>query len=535
MTHSHSLILAELPVLLSYVYFCRIRLKSYLHIFQQEEYDNARFLGWLCRSFSFDRSASLAICAIWALRLLVAKAAIPLTVSVALLFLVIAERERRYQGNAKKPLVMTIRARRILYGAWLIETVLAAVLVVWTTQFGVWLVLVHIIPLCLVVANLLLAPVEKRIKARYWREAHAKIEKLQPLIVGVTGSFGKTSVKHILGHVLQFYGPTLITPGSVNTPMGISRVIREQLRSSHQFFIVEMGAYGIGSIAELCRLTPPNMGVLTAIGAAHLERFGSQDHTARAKMELSDAVLAHGGRMIINESILSFPPVSERLASNCERFVTCGMGSGDLALSEIKQERSGLKFKISAGGNDYAVAVPLFGTHQAMNVTLAFAAARELGMSPTDILTALKSVSQISHRLEVKKMPSGALIIDDAYNSNPAGFKSALGVLKTLKSETGRCYLITPGMVELGKDHADEHYRLGKLAGEIVDSLFIVGKSRIPTFVTGFQAGSNNQKPIFEFGTFGAAYADLMNRFMSDDVVLIENDLPDLYERRLQL
>src|SRR5206468_4274303 len=136
--------------------------------------------------------------------------------------------------------------------------------------------------------------------------AHSKLQRLNPVVIGVTGSYGKTSVKHILGHVLETAGPTLITPGSVNTAMGIARVIRERLAPHHRYFVVEMGAYGIGSISRLCALTPPKIGIISAIGKAHYERFRSLEAVARAKFELAEAVRDNAGTIIIAADTMEF-------------------------------------------------------------------------------------------------------------------------------------------------------------------------------------------------------------------------------------
>ena len=167
-------------------------------------------------------------------------------------------------------------------------------------------VLVQAVPFALVLAVRLLQPQEDRIQKRFWDEAHDKLKRLAPVVVGVTGSYGKTSTKHILGHILESSGSALITPGSVNTPMGIARIVRERLEPYHRHFVVEMGAYGPGSIERLCRLAPPDIAVVTAVGPAHYERFKSLDAVARTKFELPEAAIARGGKAIVNDEVLAF-------------------------------------------------------------------------------------------------------------------------------------------------------------------------------------------------------------------------------------
>src|SRR5436190_23873194 len=194
---------------------------------------------------------------------------------------------------------MTARAKR-LYAIALAVTLVFGAAAIWLTDLAiVWVVAVQLVPLALVAGNLALAPFEARVQRRYRGEALAVLQRIDPVVIAITGSYGKTSVKHILGHVLETAAPTLITPGSVNTEMGIARVIRERLGPHHRYLVVEMGAYGIGSIARLCALTPPKLGIITAIGKAHYARLKTLDAVARAKVELADATPANDVTAII--------------------------------------------------------------------------------------------------------------------------------------------------------------------------------------------------------------------------------------------
>jgi uncharacterized membrane protein len=287
-----------LIALIGFVVFAARRLLTYLHIFQQEEYDGPRFLRWLVHSGAFDRRLSLAIIVVSAAQLIAAKYVpdwlFPALIGTVCLGAAAIERDPR--KDAKKALAMTARAKRI-YGGGLALLVAIGVAAALTTDIVlVWLLPVQLVPVALAGATLLLAPSEARVQRRYWREAHAILQRIDPMVIAVTGSYGKTSVKHILGHVLETAAPTLITPGSVNTAMGIARIIREQLRPHHRYLVVEMGAYGIGSIARLCALTPPKLGIITAIGKAHYERFKTLDAVARAKFELAAAVCRGASR-----------------------------------------------------------------------------------------------------------------------------------------------------------------------------------------------------------------------------------------------
>jgi UDP-N-acetylmuramoyl-tripeptide--D-alanyl-D-alanine ligase len=514
-----------LLVYISYMAFCLRRCMTYLHIFQQEDYDQSRFLRWVTKNKVFDKrlSAALLLTGFFWFRL----PALPALIITASCFAVIAAIEPDPRKASKKKLVMTARAKRIAF----VTLIILALAGTWWFVLSlpwIWIINVQLIPFILLVANLALRPWENYIQKKLWSEAHQKLKTLNPKVIGITGSYGKTSVKHILGHILKMQAPTLITPGSVNTPMGITRIIREQLDEAHRYFIAEMGAYGPGSIARLCRLAPPDIGIITAIGQAHYERFKSLDTVAEAKFELAESVLTTGTAMIVHENCLNSTHAQKMVGDNRGKFIVCGpSGMSDLIINQIVQQTSGIEVHLTWQGIAYKLTLPLFGLHHGHNAALAFAAAAVLGIPSENIITALKSVPQIQHRLEMRKQPDGSIIIDDAFNSNPEGFRSALELLRIMN---GRKILITPGMVELGAAHDEEHEKIGRLAGEVCDVAILVMPERIPTFIKGFKSAGNG-KILVEVPSFTAASAWLDRDRRASDVILIENDLPDLYER----
>lgn len=554
--------------LVGFLVFAARRLLTYLHLFQQEEYDNRRFLSWLCRERAFDRRLSAVLMALFLLQLIVlfnaplvlpgfAANLAPLLAGAAFIVTAAIERDPRKQG--KKPLAMTARARRI-YG---IALVLIAILGILTALLNgdfveqlapaikfenplsmlvlsagswlIWVAAVQLIPLLLVSGNLLLAPFEARVQRRYWQEAHEKVGRLKPTVIGITGSYGKTSVKHIIGHVLETAAPTLITPGSVNTAMGIARVVRERLQPHHRWFVVEMGAYGIGSIARLCALTPPDLGIITAIGKAHYERFKSLDAVAQAKFELAEAARDNGGSVILAADVMEFAWPRQFTERHPDIVVTVGAEAGAaLAIRALRQDADGIVAEITWRGADYELRAPLFGMHQGRNIALAFAAACTLGVAPEDVVASLRSTPQIAHRLEVKRQGGGTIVIDDAYNANPVGFASALALLDCLRPAGGRRILVTPGMAELGSEHVAEHARIGRLAAEHVDVLVAVAPHRVAPLVGAFSQAAPSRE-IVSCATFAEARDWLDRHLGGADVVLIENDLPDILERKLRL
>lgn len=512
-------------VLAGFAVFAIRRLLTYLHIFQQEEYDGGRFIRWILRGAVVDRRATIALAVvylaeftgIWTSTISSALAC------AALLILVYFEKDPRVTG--KKRLVLTARAKRTLTSAFLL-TLLLGLSLVWAPLWT-WIIAVQFIPFALVLGNAVLQPYESAVQRRFWQEAHDKLTAIKPTTIGITGSYGKTSVKHILMHILETQAPTLMTPGSINTSMGIARVVREQLRQQHRFFVCEMGAYGPGSIRKLTELAPPDMAIITAIGAAHYERFKTLETVAKAKFELAEATLPRHGKIIIAEDVLqhSTPQVFAR--EHPESVVV-------VRIEDVRQGPNGVEADVPWRGVLYTVRAPLFGEHQALNIALAFVAACELGIAPEQAAIALASVPQVSHRLEVKRQPGGWVTIDDAYNSNPVGFASGLRALNLFREDGGRRILVTPGMVELGSAHDAEHKKIGDLAASCVDVLLPVLPNRIPTLLSAYHAGNPRGK-VVPCLNHADAQAWLNANLRAHDAVLVENDLPDLYENRLSL
>ena len=529
--------MSTVVALVGFVPFAVRRLLTYLHLFQQEEYDGLRFLAWVWREGAYDRRLSLALIAIFLLQLALGRTvgSLPFAAVAGAACLVMAVIERDPRKSAKKKLAMTARATRI-YAIAVVLLVAVAALVALSSDLAIaWVLPVQLAPVALVAANLVLAPFEARVQHSYWRDARRKLQRVNPIVVAITGSYGKTSVKHILGHVLESAGPTLITPGSVNTAMGIARVVRERLGPQHRYFVVEMGAYGVGSIRRLCALTPPRLGIISAVGMAHYERFKSLEAVARAKFELGEAVRDNHGRLIVASEVQNVAPAGEFVAQHRDMVVTVGSeDAADLVVAERRQEADGIVAVIRWHGEAYELRAPLYGLHQAGNIALVFAAACTLGMPPEDVITSLKTTSQIAHRLEVNRQAGGAIVIDDGYNSNPVGFASGLALLDRLHQPGGRRILVTPGMVELGGEHAAEHARIGRLAAEHVDILLAVAPHRVAPLSRAFHDAAA-EREIVSCPTFADAQTWLERNLDARDVVLIENDLPDILERKLRL
>ncbi|NYS24875.1 UDP-N-acetylmuramoyl-tripeptide--D-alanyl-D-alanine ligase [Rhodobacteraceae bacterium 2376] len=514
--------IAELAFVIALVALVLVRLDTLMAYFQQEEYATRRFLAAIPRVRLYDLRATGVVAValvlglatgLWAVLLLLAAAALA----------GIAWDEARYKW--KKPLVMTDRAWRIQALARLMSLPVLALALVHPLLA---VVMLHLLPLQLIAANALLNPYQTRINRRYVAAARAKLERLDPVRIGITGSFGKTTVKHILAELLELSGPVFYSRGSINTELGLTRHIRQRLQPAHRYFVAEMGAYGIGSVRRLCDFVRPRYGIVTAVGAAHMERFGSLEAVAQAKSELVEAVCASGGLAVINAELLAHDPFAKLKAAHPDHVLTVGEG-GDVAVA-AELQGSDWQITLSGGGLDIAYALPLLGEHNILNSALAVALAARLDPSVIERLPLVtRVVEQVPHRLQKREAPGQPLVLDDAFNSNETGFANALRVLRQVADQRGgRAILVTPGIVELGLEHERVHARLGALAADCCDEIHAVNPGRIASFVQAAKAGGAT---VHGADTLGSARAALKGA-APEDVILYENDLPDILEER---
>ena len=346
-----------------------------------------------------------------------------------------------------KPLVFTQRARR-LYGVSLALPALVAVAgAVVTVLLGsdVPLALGALLataaipaaPWVVAFSNRLLAPLQRRVNARFETAARAKLATVAPEVVAITGSYGKTTTKVCIGAVLSEHEPTLITPASFNSFLGVIRTINEYLEPAHRAFVVEMGMYRAGDIEELCGLVHPRIGVLTAIGPVHLERMGTIEAIADAKAELALALPADG-HLVVNGDDPRCLEIAGRVTVDT---VVYGIDNPDARVraEAIEIEQGTTRFTLVIDGERISARAGLLGRHNVSNLLAAAAVGHLRGMTlGADRTRAWRRVEPPEHRLQPLPNPrAGIIVIDDAYNSNPAGAAAALEVLGATRRNGG--------------------------------------------------------------------------------------------------
>lgn len=500
-----------------------------LMMLQQNSYRNERYIGWFNKSEESTNIGRI-FCCIALLFLLVHS--FPFVIAAWLataicLWQFFSLRGKKY----KKPLVWTPRARRIFGVIWLLALVPVAVFWplsgFWT--IGIVLLAVAVVsPVVLLLANWLLKPVEKRINKKYYDEAASILASMPDLkVIGITGSYGKTSTKHYLYRILQEQFAVTMTPGSFNTPMGVIRTVREYLRPYDEVFICEMGAKNIGDIKEICDLVHPDAGIVTAVGEQHLESFKTIENVQRTKFELVDALPADGFAVINND----FPKVADRKVDNveCVRYAVASPDGADFTATDIEYSPDGTEFTVNdlRGGRSLRLSTKLVGECNISNLLAAVIMALRLGVPEEKIKYAVSQIDQVEHRLSVKHIPGSYTIIDDAFNSNPMGSRMALEVLSRMP---GKRIVITPGMIELGDLQASANEELGRTASRCADVVIVVGHYNRSAILDGLAGGPVKEENIHTVDTFAEGQQLLRNIAKPGDTVLYENDLPDTFK-----
>ena len=395
-----------------------------------------------------------------------------------------------------------------------------------------WLLIIFfqfITPIFIILSHLNILPFEIYLKDKILDKTKQKLKHLPNLkIVAITGSFGKTYTKDILYTLLWKKYYVVKTPKSFNTPLGIAQTILEDVKSNTQILIAEIGAYRLGEIAKIARLIKPQIGIITAVAPQHLERFGSLENIAQAKFELVKNLTPQGLAILNSEysvlnNLASYLRGSLREASVRTKFY--GQNSPVFA-SDIKTSIDGTSFTMHTPRGITQIYIPLTGEHHVSNFLAAVTAAMQLGLGLQEIRRRANLLLPTPHRLEISKQGS-LTIIDNTYNTNPKSAKSSLNLLRNYPAS--QRIIITPGLVELGKEAGKENQNLAKTAAEIVDQFIIVGENAKKDLLVGLKAARFPKEKIHPVNSTKEGINLLAQISKPNAAVLLENDLPDQY------
>lgn len=457
------------------------------------------------------------------------------------------------KNNAKKKLVFTKRVQRLI----ITDLILNLIIIVPVFYFlgypylsGILGILIPLQAVLLIPVNVINRPIEKAVNRYFINDAKKKLKQVSGLtVIGVTGSYGKTSVKFYLQALLQGRFHVLVTPESYNTPMGVVKTIRESLQPTHEIFVCEMGARYVGDIKEICEIVHPAHGVITSIGPQHLETFGGMEQIVDTKFELADA-LPEGGFLFLNGD-------NERIIERSKRYHRPEADEGESAREGKRKDQPAVmgdrkvifyrnqvsgegyqagNLHLSQLGTEFDVTTPdgetetfqtrLVGEHNVINIIGAIAVAHTLGIPLKELKVPVRRLQPIPHRMQMLEQ-GNVTIIDDAYNSNPVGSRAAV---ETLSLFDGIRILVTPGMVELGKEEDSYNYKFGTYAAKCCDYILLVGREHVRPIQKGAVESGFDEKRCLMYDDLKDALAYAYGiKGDGHKYILLENDLPDNY------
>lgn len=503
--------------------------KHALHMFQQNRYETWRYSAWLKENIFADTAGHVIPLGILLVSLVLSFFHLPVSVFIVAAVILTVYCFAMEKGRSYiKPLVYTGRVKRQILVLSILTVIVMALAINFVpaslsygfllvyAYLGVW-VMIYPMAWCT-------SPIEHGVQNMYLNDAKKILKEHTGLVkIGITGSYGKTTTKNIMQSVLSEQFNSLMTPASFNTPMGITRTIREMLKPIHQVFVCEMGADKVGDITELMEFVEPSIGVVTSIGPQHLQTFGSQENIVKEKMQMIEHLPENGLGILNydNELIRSYH------VKNSVNIVTYGIESKDVdyRAEDITYSKNGSSFTVVCKEGSYRLETKLLGKLNILNILSACACARYLGVPWTVIERACKGMKQVEHRLELK-MINGHRFIDDAFNANPSGSRMALDVLSMME---GTRYIVTPGMIDLGVKQDEINKEFGKYIYGKADVAILVGTVQTKPIYEGLKEAGFDMDHVIVLNKVNEAFAYIWQNAKKEDTILLENDLPDAF------
>lgn len=514
--------------ILVYLFYLWVPIKKAMHMMQQNRYRKQRYCTWLYKEINIKyltliKQGSI-LCISYVLFFIDSKQQVSLLDVFVFIYAYLQYRIEE-KATYRKPLVWTARMKRLC-----ICMIVLHVIVVYCFLLNSVVIQIALTPILyglpyiiILLAHTLVDPIEKMIQQMYQKEAKDKLKSMKELYkIGISGSYGKTSVKTILFYLLQDSWTTLMTPQSYNNPMGITITIRKYLNRLHEVFLCEMGADHVGDISELMEFVQPSISVVTAIGKQHLQTFHSIENIQHEKMQMVEKLPIDGIAFLnADDSLITSYPIK-----NTCKIIWYGKSvKADYRYGNIAYDRNGSHFTITHHDISYQFHTKLLGEHQIANITAAVAIAHTLDISWQQLLTQVALLPYIEHRLQ-KREYAQYTILDDAYNANPKGVQYALEVLKQMR---GQRIIVTPGMIDLGMLQDQENYEFGKSIKGCADIVILVGEIQTKAIYKGLSDSGFMMKHVHIAQSFSQAMQIVEQVAQEHSIVLLENDLPDAF------
>ena len=434
------------------------------------------------------------------------------------------------QTVQKTPLSQTKRMNRLILCLFVLCTLITFGLCalmykfVPLIKFGIISLTPPLLLLIVPLAHFIMIPIENYIRKKYIKMAKSKLAKMPNLIkIGITGSYGKTTTKHILNVMLSSKYNVCMSPHSFNTPMGLTKVVIKYLKENHTILIAEMGARNVGDIKYLCDLIQPKHAIITSVASQHLATFGTLENVAKTKYELVEAIGDDGIVVFNGESEGAF-----KLYEKCNKNkLLSGINKADafVNITGYKTSSLGSEFTLNIEGKSVNCKTKLLGKENLEDIALAAALAYKLGVGLDLLKESIYSLKPLAHRLELS-YKNGYTIIDNSFN---ASVESSYSSLEVLKNFDGTKVIITPGIVELGQKEFEENVSFGRKIAKTCDKVIIVNKTNREAIKKGLQEENFDEQNILLVDTLAKAKEQLTSFAPENSVLLFQNDLPDNY------
>lgn len=509
-----------------------VRTKKNLHIFQQNFYnENNRYLKWGCKNTLSVIKLDIIILLVNLINIILENKYL-LIINIFYILLYSLEREKLSKEQLKISLKITKRVKRLIITNCCVY--ILGVILFFNNYYLFAFILSIVISLNFYfvwVCNIINKPIEKLIFEYYKNKAIKKITSMNNLnVIGITGSYGKTSSKNILNDILSVKYNSLPTPLNYNTLNGLILTINYNLDKFNDVFIAEMGAFKRGRIKLLCNLVKPKYGIITCIGKAHLETFGSIENIQKGKFELIESLPSDGlGILNMDDEY----QVNYKLNNRCKiMWISIDNKDADLVASNIKIDSNGMTFDVYFKSDDvtHTFTTKLLGNANIYNILAGLAFGKYMNMTYKELELGVKRIKPITHRLELINQ-GDRTIIDDAYNSNPVGSKMALDVLKLMD---GLKIVVTPGMIELGSEQYNLNKKFGEYISEVADYVILVGEKQTKPILDGLKECKYAKEKIYIINDVKESFTlvEKLKEKNKHTYVLLENDLPDIFNEK---
>ncbi|MBE6152239.1 MAG: UDP-N-acetylmuramoyl-tripeptide--D-alanyl-D-alanine ligase [Firmicutes bacterium] len=516
--------------LIPYLCYGILKTKNIMYILQQNSYDDNSYLNWIknnCLKI-FVNFETLFI--LFGLCLI-----IPYNYSLILFIsfyiIVFCLLEKKFK-SVKAPLVITPRVKRLIITSLIFYIIPIIMMCLTFKEKYVWYYYLnlgftmYLQYLYIYLVNIVNKPVEKQVFLNFKRRTIKKLyNKSGVKVIGITGSYGKTGCKNILSDILNVKYSSFSTPKHSNNLNGILNAINDNFDKINDIFITDMVAFKIGDIKELCDLVRPKYGIVTTIGEAHLDSFGSLENIQSGKFELVESLPSDGIGILNGDDPYQ---TSYKLKNDC-KIIWIGIDNKevDVYADNIKVTHDGMEFDVvfKNDKNKYHFETRLLGRANIYNILASVALGYYLGISMDELCHGVKKIKSIKYQLEIKKM-GNINIIDDAYNSNPVGTRIALDVLNLM---SGKKIAVTSGMSKLGKEQNNLNFQLGECMACVCDEVILIGREQTKPIFDGLVSKDYNKKQIHILQDVRKAFPLIRSLGEEETYVLLEHDLPDIF------